>query len=311
MEQADRLIRALYALAIEEDWARYRELGLERVARDVGASAAAWLTHDADPMHAGEFTLWPADLAVSALVLQKLPLRDKAEHAVEGAMPAAGLKRGVALQYAHQDSRLVSRVVFWFAGRHDAVTGDELRRRVTHMVEAAGLALKHFILSDERLSRWGRSNRGTAAMIDQRGTIYAASKGFQELLAEEFGPQVLDHLPFDLPADLSGENASFGHGTLRFRTVKTDDVHYLVYARKAQPLDGLSPREQQIARSLSAGKTFKSVARQCGIAVSTVANHASRIYRKLGIYRREELFELMRAAGGARGRGNGPDQPEQ
>ena len=44
------------------------------------------------------------------------------------------------------------------------------------------------------------------------------------------------------------------------------------------------------------------MARQCGIATSTVANHASRIYRKLGIYRREELFELVRTAGGARER---------
>jgi DNA-binding CsgD family transcriptional regulator len=306
MEQADRLIRGLYALAIDEDWAHYRAVGLERVCRDIGAAAGAWLTHDADPMHAGEFTLWPADLPVAALVLQKLPLRERAEHALDGPMPAPGLKRGVALQYAHQDSRLVSRIVFWFGSKADAPAGEELRRTVGHMVEAGALALKHFILSDERLSRWGRSNRGTAAMIDRRGIVYAASKGFQELLATEFGPRQFDQMPFTLPGDLSGENGSFSHGALRFRAVKTDEVHYLIYARKAQPLDGLSPREQQIARSLAAGKTFKSVARQCGIAVSTVANHASRIYRKLGIYRREELFELMRASGGARGR----EQPQ-
>ena len=53
-------------------------------------------------------------------------------------------------------------------------------------------------------------------------------------------------------------------------------------------------RAEQIARALGAGKTFKSVARQCDIAVSTVANHATRIYRKLGVFRREELVDLMR-----------------
>ena len=72
----------------------------------------------------------------------------------------------------------------------------------------------------------------------------------------------------------------------------------LLYARKVQALDGLSPREQEIARALAAGKTLKSVARQYGIATSTVANHASRIYRKLGIYRREELFDLIRSTSG-------------
>jgi len=67
-----------------------------------------------------------------------------------------------------------------------------------------------------------------------------------------------------------------------------------LHARRPMPLDGLSPREQQIARALGNGKTFKSVARQYDIAVSTVANHASRIYRKLGIYRREDLVDLVR-----------------
>jgi DNA-binding CsgD family transcriptional regulator len=65
------------------------------------------------------------------------------------------------------------------------------------------------------------------------------------------------------------------------------------------PLDSLSVREQEIARALGSGKTFKSVARQYGIAASTVANHASRIYRKLDIFRREELVELLRAPDGA------------
>ncbi|MBV8062622.1 MAG: response regulator transcription factor, partial [Nevskia sp.] len=41
------------------------------------------------------------------------------------------------------------------------------------------------------------------------------------------------------------------------------------------------------------GKTLKSIARQYGIAVSTVANHTTRIYRKLAIYRREDLIELL------------------
>jgi DNA-binding NarL/FixJ family response regulator len=60
------------------------------------------------------------------------------------------------------------------------------------------------------------------------------------------------------------------------------------------PLDGLSPREQEIARALAEGKTFKSIARQFEIAISTVANHASRIYKKIGVYRREDLVMLMR-----------------
>jgi DNA-binding CsgD family transcriptional regulator len=301
MEPTDRLIRGLYALAVEEDWGRFRVLGLERVSRDIGASAAAWLTQDPDPMHASEFTAWPVETPVSAHQVLSLPLREDGEITLNAASSPPGAKGGVALRYSHPDSRLVSRLVFWFAGQR-TTSPEELRRLAAHLVEAGALALKHFILSDERLSRWGRSNRGTAAMVDGRGTVYAASRAFRELIGGEFGDTTFDKLPFELPGDLSGENGSFTRGTLRVRAVKADDVRLLIYARKAQPLDGLSPREQEIARALSTGKTFKSVARQCGIATSTVANHASRIYRKLGIYRREELFEMIRAASGGRAR---------
>jgi len=301
MDATDRVIRGLYVLAAEEDWGRFRALGLERVCREVGASAAAWLTQDPDPMHAGEFTAWPSEVTVSAHQLQTLMLKDDAELTLNAAASPPGTRQGAALRYAHPDSRLISRMAFWF-GSPRAVGPEELRRLAAHLVEAGTLALKHFILSDERLSRWGRSNRGTAAMVDGRGTVYAASRGFRELVGGEFGDLGFDKLPFDLPGELSGENSSFTRGTLRLRAVKADDVRLLIYARKAQPLDGLSPREQEIARALSTGKTFKSVARQCGIATSTVANHASRIYRKLGIYRREELFEMIRAASGSRAR---------
>lgn len=302
MEATDRLIRGLYALAVEEDWGRFRVLGLERVCREIGAGAGAWLTQDPDPMHAGEFTAWPPDMPVSAHQLQTLPLKEEAELPLNTAGAVPGARQGVALRYTHPDSRLISRMAFWFSGSRSGTPPEELRRLAAHLVEAGALALKHFILSDERLSRWGRSNRGTAAMVDARGTVYAASRAFRELIGSEFGETAFDRLPFELPADLSGENSSFTRGTLRLRAVKADEVRLLIYARKAQPLDGLSPREQEIARALSTGKTFKSVARQCGIATSTVANHASRIYRKLGIYRREELFEMIRAASGSRAR---------
>ena len=120
----------------------------------------------------------------------------------------------------------------------------------------------------------------------------------RDLVGGAFGDPQFDHLPFPLPDDPSEERGAFSHGTLRFRLVATDGRRFLLYARNVQALDGLSPREQEIARALAAGKTLKSVARQYGIATSTVANHASRIYRKLGIYRREELFDLIRSTSG-------------
>lgn len=302
METIDRIISALYSLAVEEEWDRFRRTALERAARAVGATAAAWLTQPGDQLHPAEFTAWPAEGGATLSLVQSLTPTEGDPLALAAALSPPGTRHGAAMRCAHGGSRLVSRVAVWFPATVKVPPDESLQRLASHLVEAGALALKHFILADERLSRWGRSNRGTAAMVDLRGNVYAASQGFRELLASEFGDTPMDRLPFALPDDVSGEHASFSQGSLRLRAVRADDLRYLVYARRTQPLDGLSPREQEIARALSTGKTFKSVARQCGIATSTVANHASRIYRKLGIYRREELFELVRTAGGARER---------
>lgn len=291
MDGTDKLIRSLYALAAEEDWARFRVLALARVCRELGLKGAVWMTQASDRAHQGEFTSWPGEPLLTAEQLQALPLKDREETELDG-----GVRRGVAVRQPHQDSGLSSRLAFWFADGRPGKA--ELHRIVAHLVEAGALALQHFIQSDERLSRWGRSNRGSAAMVDAHGTVYAASRSFRDLLGGAFGDPNFARLPFALPDD-PADHGSFGHGALRFRLVPTTEGRrYLIYAREVQPLDGLSPREQEIARALAAGKTLKSVARHYGIATSTVANHASRIYRKLGIYRREELFDLVRTLGG-------------
>lgn len=293
MDAADRLIRTFYALALEEDWNRFRALALEQAVQQLGAVAGAWITRSED--QPGEFTAWPGPAASAAL--QALSFRDGSEISFNASALLTGAKNGVAVRYPHEGSGLSSVLALAFAaGAHPPAAG--VTPRVTaHLAEAYTLALRHFILADERLSRWGRANRGTAAMVDSRGVIYAASRAFRELLGAEFGDPDMGRLPFSLPADTGDEHRSFSHGTLRFRAMRSNGSQFLVYARKVQPLDSLSPREQEIARALSEGKTFKSVARQCGIATSTVANHASRIYRKLGIYRREELLEMIHSSG--------------
>jgi DNA-binding CsgD family transcriptional regulator len=162
------------------------------------------------------------------------------------------------------------------------------------MVEGGTLSLRQFVQRDEWLFSLGRNSRGTAAIVDERGTIYVASTRFRELIAAEFGLAECSALPNGLPEEvLQDDEGTFAIGDLYFRVARRGGL-FLLHARRPLPLDGLSPREQEIARALGNGKTFKSVARQFDIAVSTVANHASRIYKKLGIFRREELVELVR-----------------
>lgn len=49
-------------------------------------------------------------------------------------------------------------------------------------------------------------------------------------------------------------------------------------------LDKLTPREQEVLRSLAAGNSYKMVADDLGISIDTVRTHIKRIYEKLHVH---------------------------
>ncbi|MGH8462089.1 MAG: response regulator transcription factor [Stenotrophobium sp.] len=298
----DRVIQAFYTAAVEDQWLTFRPHALQMLCEWLCADSAAWHTHSSSALP-GEFTDYPSGSGLTREQLQALPfgpgLRELVFKPLPGELqpgkPAHGY-HGYAVHYAHRGSGdLCSTVLLRLPPDGTVRKLDDTRRAIGHMVEADTLALRNFIQRDEWLHSLGRANRGCAALIDMHGAIYAASARFRELLGDEFKLDGFNVLPCPVPADAITEEGTFRHGSLHFRLSKQGPL-YMIYARRITALDGLSPREQEIARALSTGKTFKSVARQFDIAISTVANHASRIYKKLGIYRREDLAELTRVS---------------
>jgi len=63
-------------------------------------------------------------------------------------------------------------------------------------------------------------------------------------------------------------------------------------------LDRLSPREREIVRRLLVGERVPTIARQLGLSASTVRNHLSRIYRKIGVHSQVQLIEALKTADG-------------
>ena len=51
----------------------------------------------------------------------------------------------------------------------------------------------------------------------------------------------------------------------------------------ASPLAELSPREREILRSIAGGSSNKEIARELGIAETTVKIHVQHLLRKLGV----------------------------
>jgi DNA-binding CsgD family transcriptional regulator len=77
-------------------------------------------------------------------------------------------------------------------------------------------------------------------------------------------------------------------------TVEHQEPLVLKLLRGLQNLS-LSPVQKQVALLLAQGKTNDQIGGQLNIKLTTVKEHVSKIFDKLGIYRREELLPLLLA----------------
>jgi len=296
MRDMDRLVEAFYAAAFHLEWVRFRPHALELLCSATGASAAAWLTRANNDLP-GEYALWPRDAAIKQQAVHALQFT-AGEHVryLNDIPPELGNEQqAVALSLAHRGTHLHSVLLLCLPTNVDP-GAEFLQRAGGHLLQAGTLALSQFVRRDEWLHALGRASRGCSALIDERGAIYVASQRFRELIGAQYGNAEFAVLPFPLPVQTLEEGGGdFSLQGVHFRLNREGNL-FLLHARRPHPLDGLSPREQEIARALGQGKTFKTVARDYDIAISTVANHASRIYKKLGLYRREDLVGLLRNA---------------
>jgi DNA-binding CsgD family transcriptional regulator len=61
-------------------------------------------------------------------------------------------------------------------------------------------------------------------------------------------------------------------------------------------LRGLSERQMEVLRRLLAGESVRATARELFLSESTVRNHLSAIYRRLGVHSREELLVQLKSS---------------
>jgi len=286
MDSTDALINLLYSAAMDGDWQSYRGRALALICDRMGASAAAWSSRGIKASD-GELTQHPQPFVTQAALSRLVLPKGECSAVVETTPTSMGFV------YAPPGTELFHTLLLTLSPRVKRPEEEDLRRVGMHLCAAGILSMLQFVRRDDWLYSMGRANRGSAALVDSTGTLFAASSRFRGLLEELGHSAEAPRLPFSLPEHTLGEEGGeLMEAGLHLRVARCGSI-YLVHARKPLPLDALSPREQEIARALSNGKTLKSIARQYGIAVSTVANHTTRIYRKLAIYRREDLIELL------------------
>ncbi|WP_157929889.1 helix-turn-helix transcriptional regulator [Brevibacterium epidermidis] len=119
---------------------------------------------------------------------------------------------------------------------------------------------------------------GTGREFDIVGRLGAALRDHDRAaltsLAEEYGPSMPD-----LAGRCVALAARFGAGQSR---------------GPGGQVTGLTAREKQISALIVAGRTNAEIAAELGVRVRTVEGHTYRLFRKLGIERREQVAEAMR-----------------
>lgn len=126
------------------------------------------------------------------------------------------------------------------------------------------------------------------AICDSQGYFHQVQTSFIDLL-EQYYPQ---HSLLKLPFTLNMAEKTFKINGLQVALKLFNDL-VIVEIWPQGPLDSLTDREQEIVQVLAKGLTFKEAARELELSPSTVSNHLYRIYQKLNIGSKSELFKLL------------------
>jgi DNA-binding CsgD family transcriptional regulator len=144
----------------------------------------------------------------------------------------------------------------------------------------------------EHLGGGEGERRFDLAICDFEGRWLHVEEGFRQLVGAEFGHAGTVRLPQDCLAHLLRDDKYVGHVSV-LTTAQRADVLFLK-ARRVAAADGLTAREDEVARLVAQGKTHKQVAGQLRISVSTVSNHMRAIHDKLEIRNAAELAAELR-----------------
>ncbi len=131
------------------------------------------------------------------------------------------------------------------------------------------------------------------AICDNQGYFHQVQTSFIDLLERYyFNKSELKNNLLKLPFTLDVSKQKFEVDGLQIELKPFNDL-VIVEMWPQGPLDSLSLREREIVQTLAKGLTFKEAARELDLSPSTVSNHLYRIYQKLNIGSKGELFKLL------------------
>jgi DNA-binding CsgD family transcriptional regulator len=154
-----------------------------------------------------------------------------------------------------------------------------------HLVEAfRGVRQRHFLRGkDMWLKAW--------ALADDQGYLRELSPAFGSCLRTHWPDWHGNLLPATL-AQCVIEGRAYKTKSIVIELKQSENLRFLeVKTRSA--LDKLTTRESEIVRRYANGETYSAISVAFELSPTTVRNHLSHCYKKLGIHNKAELVHLL------------------
>lgn len=222
----------------------------------------------------------------------RLSTADDAPGLVYRVLPRFGIRH--ALLIVHHDPRtdlMTELALFRKQGAADFTARDA--ESLELMAPVVVGAARHALLLARAKPSSPHSHRPTA-IVDESGRLYEAQTAFLDCVSAAYRGWSGHRLPFDPPREPGLHHA--GDVPLNIYCEFWADL-VLLRVWDADALDVLTEREKEIAGKIAEGWSYKLVARHFDISPSTVSNHATSLYHKLGIGNRAELTALLGQGG--------------
>lgn len=168
----------------------------------------------------------------------------------------------------------------------------------------ADVRLKQFLMphleASWRLSMVGSLSReaaGVAAYIDRRGRIIEADPRFASVLCELWPDWSGPGLPAPL-VEIVSEPSTQGSQRVGPWSISVRSSGSLSVLRlsRVSAVEGLTPREAEVAVAFASGLSYKQIARDRDLAPATVRHHLRAVYGKLQVRDKAALANLIHGA---------------
>lgn len=206
-----------------------------------------------------------------------------------------GIEAAISTAVPNPNTGLVEIMSLYRRDRDHCFTAEE--RRVKQFVFPLMIEAWHGNQIGHLRSKAGGEPGGALAICDRQWWIRNPEERFVDLLRREWPDCRAPMLPEELAGWLTGAGKGpfKGKRVVLLKTGLDDMILLQAHPRGAIAL--LTPREEDIAESYSAGLTYRDIALEYALSPSTVRRHIESIYRKLGVANKVELHRALNEHG--------------